>query len=273
MDHKLKSKLLPKFVIGLYAVLGLFWLYMSITHQTSGYRLTFGATYGLMALVGAVFGFSEARKWGGHKSKLGLTILFLSAGLAFAEFGQLVFSYYNIVSKVDIPYPSIADIGFFGNIPLYILGGIYLGRTAGAQFSLRKSGAKLIAFAIPVVSVFSAYHFFLRGYEFEDVSSLQVFLDFGYPIGQAIYIAIAVFVLLAVNSKLGGLMRSRILMVIAAFVAQFVADFNFLYQNTHGTWINGGYGDMLYLTAYFLMTISLIRLCAPIISPSPEKAP
>lgn len=264
MNSSSKSKLITKLVIALFVLLTAFWVYMTVAHQSSGYRLTFGATYGLMALVGAVYGFSQARHWGGHKSALGQTILLLAAGLAFAEFGQLVFSYYNIVKQVDIPYPSLADIGFFGNIPLYILAGISLGRTAGARLSLRKAGVKLVAFVIPAISLFSAYYFFLQDYDFSQSTGLQTFLNFGYPLGQATYVAIALFVFLAVNGKLGGLMRTRILMVIAAFVTQFAADFNFLYQSSHGTWINGGYGDMLYLIAYFVMTISLIRLCAPI---------
>jgi len=271
MYHNKNSKYLIWFAVMLYTVLALFWLYASLTHKTGDYRLAFGATYGLMALTGAVVGFSKAGQWGGRKSTMGLTILFLAIGLAFAEFGQLVFSYYNIVKQVEIPYPSLADVGFFGSIPLYILGALYLGHTSGVKLSLKKPGIKLVAVIVPALLVFSAYHFFLKGYDFKGTSALQILLDFGYPIGQAIYVAVAVFVFLAVNSKLGGLMRSRILLVLVAFVAQFVADFNFLYQNSHDTWVNGGYGDMLYLTAYFVMTISLIRLCAPITSSSARE--
>ncbi|NDC31981.1 MAG: hypothetical protein EBZ58_13855, partial [Bacteroidetes bacterium] len=83
-----------------------FWVFISLTNQNANYKLAFGATYGLMALLGAIFGLLNANKWGGRKSALGLTIIFLSVGLLFAEFGQLVFSYYNIIKSVEVPYPS-----------------------------------------------------------------------------------------------------------------------------------------------------------------------
>ena len=44
------------------------------------------------------------------------------------------------------------------------------------------------------------------------------------------------------------------------FFAQYLADYNFLFQNSRGTWYNGGYGDYLYLLAYFLMSIGIIQL-------------
>ncbi|MDO8483179.1 MAG: hypothetical protein Q7S86_05185, partial [bacterium] len=48
--------------------------------------------------------------------------------------------------------------------------------------------------------------------------------------------------------------------ILTALVVQYVADYNFLYQFSLGNWINGGYGDYIYLISYFLMTIGLINL-------------
>ena len=59
---------------------------------------------------------------------------------------------------------------------------------------------------------------------------------------------------------LGGIMKNRILFILFAFFAQYLADYNFLFQNSRGTWYNGGYGDYLYLAAYFLMTFGIIQL-------------
>jgi hypothetical protein len=39
-----------------------------------------------------------------------------------------------------------------------------------------------------------------------------------------------------------------------------MADYNFLYQASDGTWINGGYGDVLYLISYFLISFGLMQL-------------
>ncbi len=260
-----KSKTFTQIAVVYLIALISFWSFNKLTNQPPGgsLDLAFGAIYGLMALLGAIYGLITAKQWGGLKSSLGLVTLCLAAGLAFAEFGQLIFSYYNIISKVEIPYPSLADVGFFGNIPLYILACFYLAKTVGVQASMKKIGVKLLALLLPLVLIGAAYKYFLSGYEFADVGKLTVFLDFGYPIGQAVYVSFALFILLATSNRLGGLMRSRILLILFAFFAQFAADFNFLYQTKNETWTNGGYGDVLYLLAYFLMTISLIRLSAP----------
>ncbi|MEK7602962.1 MAG: hypothetical protein AAB459_01825 [Patescibacteria group bacterium] len=233
---------------------------LSVINPESDFpRLLFGATYGAMALLGGIFGLMYAKVWGSLRSSLGRAILYLSSGLLFAEFGQIVFSYYNIVSKVDIPYPSLADLGFFGNIPLYILGGLSLAKVLGVRISIKKSPIKLlVGIFLPVVMLASSYLLFLKNYDFTDITNLQVFLDFGYPLGQATYVSIALVILLSVGKMLGGVMKKPIMFLLLAFIAQYIADLNFLYQNYHDTWINGGYGDYLYLIAYFAMAVSLI---------------
>ena len=232
----------------------------------------FGAVYGLVALIGGIYGLSVAKRWGGFKSTLGRTISYLSIGLLLAEFGQLVFSYYNIFLHEPAPYPSVADIGFFGNIPLYILAALSLYVVMGLR---RKSSKKALKYSallvVPPAILFSSYWFFLRSYSTEGLTKLNVILDFGYPIGQAIYISIALVILVSISGVLGGIMRPRIWVLLAAFVAQYIADFNFLYQVYHETWANGGYGDLLYLVAYYLMAVSLIYLSLPI-SPSKQGA-
>ncbi len=102
--------------------------------------------------------------------------------------------------------------------------------------------------------------FFLRGDEFDFSDPLQVVLDFGYPLGEAIYISIAMLTYSLSRDILGGVMRSKILFLIVAFVMQYIAEFNFLVQSSNGTWVNGGYGDYLYFLAYFTMALGLIQL-------------
>lgn len=246
----------------LFGFLSVWWITLNLKSQPEDFsRYIFGATYGLMALLGGVYGLITAKKWGGYKSSLGRSILFLAIGLLLAEFGQIVFSYYNIVKKELIPYPSLADVGFFGSIPFYILGALALARVLNVSSVVRKNPVKLLAgIAVPLALLVATYWFFLNGYDPTDVSSLTVFLDFGYPLGQLVYVSIALIILLCVGRMLGGVMRKPLLLLLFAFILQYAADFNFLWQNMHETWVNGGYGDYLYLVAYFAMTISLIHL-------------
>ena len=243
------------------------WSIIQLIDSPEELNYYFGAVYGLVALIGGVYGVKVSKKWGGAKSSLGRTVLYLSLGLLFAEFGQLVFSYYNIFLSEPAPYPSVADIGFFGNVPLYILATMSLYSVVGLKRKASNNALKFIAIAIvPPAMLFSSYWIFLREYSTEGLSKLNVFLDFGYPIGQALYISIALVILVSVSGALGGVMRPRIWMLFLAFIAQYVADFNFLYQVYHETWQNGAYGDLLYVIAYYLMAVSLIYLSMPIIA-------
>ena len=256
-----KKDFYAKVALIFFALMTLWWLtiFISGAKETSQNYL-FGATYGLICLYGGGLGFLISAKWGGFSSALGKAIMILSLGLVAQEFGQLVFSYYNIFLKIEIPYPSLADLGYFGSIPLYAYGMFLLAKVSGAKFSLKSIGNKLQMVFIPVVMLAISYFIFLKDYLFDFTNPLKVFLDFGYPFGEAIYISIAILTYSLSIKLLGGVMKGRILLFIAAFIAQYVADFNFLYQSARGSWVNGGYGDYIYFVAYFFMTMALIQL-------------
>lgn len=220
-------------------------------------RLIWAASYQSMALLGGLFGVIMARGWGGFSSYVGKAISFFSIGLLFQVLGQSIFSFYNLFLVIDIPYPSWADIGFFGSVLCYILGTYFLLKSAGAKFSLKLYKNQIIAAVLPISILFFSYLIFLRDYDFVEVSNLQVFFDFGYPLGQAFYVSLAFLTYLLSRNFLGGLMKGKVLLVVLALIVQFFADYNFLFQSLNATWVNGGYGDVLYLTAYLFMAIAV----------------
>ncbi len=249
------------------------WLILKSKHPAGdpAYQY-FTATYGLMALLGAIWGIVISRKWGGRRSILGLAILMFAFGLLAQEFGQLAYNYYIYYKKVDIPYPSLGDIGYFGSVLFYIAAAFFLAKAAGVKVSLKQLKAKVLTVLIPIVLVGTSYTLFLRGYAFDWTHPLTVFLDFGYPFGEAIYISIAVLAFLLSRKLLGGIMRNKIFLLIIALLAQYVADFNFIYQAYHGTWADGGYGDFLYLVAYFILGIALLNMMIPQLAKSSPSA-
>lgn len=218
----------------------------------------FSDTYGLMALIGGSAGILVARKWGGFKSLMGKALMFFSLGLLAQAFGQAVYSVYYFLLDQEIPYPSIGDVGYFGSVLIYIYATYCVAKVAGAHFKLKSIWSKLLVLAVPGGLLGFSYYMFLRGYERGDSSIIATILDFGYPLGQAVYIAIALLAFLLSAQILGGVMRGRILLLILALLVQYVADFVFLYQANRETWVAGGINDGIYLLAYFLMTVSLI---------------
>lgn len=261
MIETIKKEWSAKLAVLFFAFITVWWLFIFL----SGFKETpqnynFAATYGLICILGGAYGILYAQKWGGFSSVIGRAMIVLSLGLFFQEFGQIVFSTYNIFLNVEVPYPSLADVGFFGSIPFYIWGAILLAKAAGSKFSLKTFSYQLQAFVIPTIMLVLSYFFFLKGYEVDWADPLKVFLDFGYPLGETIYISVAILAYSLSRGMLGGVMRSKILFLIGAFIIQYIADFNFLFQSSRGTWVNGSYGDYLYFLAYFTMTLGLIQL-------------
>jgi len=238
-----------------------FWLLLRFTPGTfsdlDSATTLFTNTYGVVALIGGVFAILTSRKWGGSKSLIGRAIMVLGLGLLAQEFGQLMYAYYIYVQKIDVPYPSLGDIGYFGSVLLYIYGTWLLAKATGVKLSMKKMGNKVLALALPVILLAVSYSIFLRGYEFAGASPLTVVLDFGYPLLQSVYLALALLTLLLSTKYLGGIMKPVILAVLIALTVQYVADFTFLYQVQHETWSPGGVNDLIYLISYCAMSVSL----------------
>ncbi|MBI3282862.1 hypothetical protein HYZ70_02190 [Candidatus Curtissbacteria bacterium] len=262
MIGTIKKDRSAQLAIGAFILLTIWWILLFLSGSRTGFpNYLFGAVYGpFMSLYGGILGLKISKQWGGFKSLMGKAIIVLSLGLLAESFGQIVFSFYNIFLHVEIPYPSLADIGFFGNIPLYLFGILLLAKASGVRVSLRSFTSQVQAILFPLAMLVISYILFLQNYEFDWTQPIKIFLDFGYPFGQALYVSIAILTYSLSRKLLGGIMRSRIIFLILAFCAQYLADFNFLYQNSKQTWYNGGYGDYLYLVAYMIMALGLLQL-------------
>lgn len=223
-------------------------------------RFLWGSFYQIIALWGGLVGILIAQSWGGVKSVLGRSALAFSIGLLLQVFGQSVYSYYNLIAKIEAPYPSIGDVGFFGSIPLYIWGVLSLGRAAGVRVSLRSFSNQIWAVIIPLILLSGSYIIFLQGHTYDWSVPLTTFLDFAYPLGQAFYVSLALLIFFLSRKVLGGIMRGPTIFFLFALVVQYLADFNFLYQASRGTWYVAGYGDYLYAISYLVMSLALFYL-------------
>jgi hypothetical protein len=220
----------------------------------------FGEVYGYLAVCGGIWGLIISKRWGGIRSVMGKAIIMFSLGLFAQEFGQLSYAFYNDIYKTPGPYPSMGDIGFFGSIPLYIYGILLLAKASGVKIKLQSYRRKIQAIFIPIIMLVIGYILFLQGYKFDWSDPIKVFLDFGYPLGQAIYVSIALLTYFLSKGILGGVMKNRILFIVFALVIQFLSDYIFLYQSSRGLYQVGGINDYMYLVAYFVMTLALLGL-------------
>ena len=252
------------FGILLFALLAGWYVYIHFLdfNQTEHIRQIWGSSYQILAIFGAIVGFGVSHRWGGYKSVIGRAAFYFSLGLLLQTFGQSVSSYYNFIQGESIPYPSLGDVGFMGSVFAYIAGAYFLLKATGFTISSRSVRGKVLAILLPIVILAGSYFLFLQGYQFDWTNKLKIFLDFGYPLGQAVYVSMALLAFLMSQKYLGGIMKKPLLLLIAALVFQYISDFTFLYQSNAGTWTVGGINDCMYCISYFLMALSLLSLGA-----------
>jgi hypothetical protein len=213
-----------------------------------------------VSLFGGVIGILYAKRWGGIKSYFGRSILFFSLGLLAQFIGQAVYAWFIYVKGVAVPYPSIGDVGYYGSVWLYILGVFELSKVLVAKHYKFKPLYIVLSYGAPTLMVVFAYVVFLRGYDLTSVPSLTAFLDFAYPLTQAVYVAMAMVTYFGSRNILGGHMRGPAVLLLFSLIIQYVADFMFLFESRAGTWYVGGLNDYLYLLSYCAMAFALIKV-------------
>lgn len=213
------------------------------------YENIWAMSYQIIPFYGALYGFYMAYTGIINRQKKVIIYIF-SLGLLFQCIGQTFFWSYFIFTDTALPYPSLADIGFLGSNLFYLYGAFFLLRVDSAAI-LKTAIEKFQAALVFLVMYVLSYRFFLQGYNINLSHPLTFLLDLGYPLVQATYVSLAI--VLSLSSK------DARLFLLALFV-QYFADFNFLYQASHGKWIMHGYDDVIYICANVLMIFAIIRM-------------
>jgi hypothetical protein len=250
---------LVRLQIVIYVILVAFWFWINIAGPKEGdANNLYGALYPVIALLGGLYGlFVVSKKWGGIKSVVGKGVFFLSLGLLAEVFGQWTWSYYTIIQQIEVPYPSIADIGYFAIIPFYGYAIYNFAIAAGVKVSLKSFRGKLQAILIPIFMIAVAYFLFLKDIEVDTSNLLRTFLDFGYPGFEAIAVSIGILTYSLSRKILGGVMKPRILYLVFALIAQYITDYVFLYRAGVGTYYNAGPVDLMYTTSFMIMFLGI----------------
>lgn len=142
-----KNSYLVKFIFIFFALLSVWWISIYFRGlKDANENNYFTLIYPLMSLAGGLAGLFYSKKWGGFKSSLGTAISFFSFGILAQFMGQASYAYLIYIKGIEVPYPSIGDIGFFGSILFYIFAAYSLAKMIGAK-SLK---GKLISIFCPL---------------------------------------------------------------------------------------------------------------------------
>ncbi len=243
----------------LFLLYSLLWLYLELfVSPESPIRGYYSLTYGIVAGFGGIVGLIVAKKWGGRKSYVGKSLIFFSLGLLFQFLGQNTYSIQYLIDGIENSYPSYGEIFFVSTIPSYILGVWYIAKASGSWESLKSAKVKLLSTVLPALMVITSYYFFVKGTMEEGQSLLISALNFTYPMGQAIFVSMAIMAYFLSNKFLGGIMKRRVIFILAALVFQYIADTVFLYKSIYGTFYMADFTEFLFAISYAIMTFSFL---------------
>ena len=261
-------KTMVKLLTLIYIATAIFWVLFARDPNDVSAGLYMQLLLFIVPFIGAIIGLYNAYHWGGLKSALGKAIGFISAGVFAWSIGMLIWCYYIFIAQVEIPYPSLADAIFILSWPLWAIGVLYLSRATGIRFALREMRGKILLVIVPLVAIALSYYLLVtvaRGgvVEFDPSNAWKLFFDLFYPIGSAVIFTLALTFLSLSSAFLGGKYRVPIIILIVAFLVNFFADITFSYTTTNGTYFNGYYPDMLFVTGMFLFALSLTLMAPP----------
>lgn len=254
-----------KIVFSYFVLVAIWWLVLyllNIKYNIHNYLYQFG--FGLIPLLGGLSGIVKSKKWGFLRSKVGSAVFFISSGLVSWGLGQMAWSFYNIVLKIEVPYPSLADVGYIGAVPLWAIGIVYLSKATGARFSLKKIHGKIFLFIIPLLASIISYYLLIvvtRGGSIDlNNELLKLFFDFAYPIGDLIILTLALLIYGLSFNYLGGRFKIPIMTLVAGFILMYLTDFSFSYVTTVETYYNGHWVDLLFPAVMAILAFGINNL-------------
>jgi len=228
-----------------------------------GPRLTDGVDdigEGAAALVASVACFVAATRVPTRPSRW---VLLGASAFSWAA-GEAVWTYYDLIRGVQVPFPSLADVGFLTAVPLAVAGLLRFpsapqrvaDRIEGILDGIIIAGSILFASWVTVLGpLYSQHH----------GGILKQTLSLAYPVSDVVMVSL-VIILFSRASHQG---RGSLLLVMAGLAAFAVADSAFSYLTEVNSYGNGSFLDTGWVAGYLLIGLGALRA---VYAPSTEGA-
>jgi signal transduction histidine kinase len=177
-------------------------------------------------------------------------------GLACASWalGGAAWWYYEILADREVPFPSVADMGYLGLIP-FAVAALLAFPQAGVRAALRLRNS-LDGLIVAGSLLFMSWGFILApAYEAGADSTLAMVIGLAYPVSDVL---LATLALLALANATG---RARVAWVLLAtgLLGLAVADTAFAYLTAAGAYASGAWSDLGWLAAFLLIGLAALR--------------
>lgn len=238
-------------IIGL-STLALF-LWLQYTGQTSGTLNNWGSiALGLNFAVSAGICFKYYKKMG-DRGGVSKAILYTGFANTLFAIGTFIWSYYNFVEKIDIPYPSVADVP-------YILMTLAYAGAVGSLLQIYRSSTKISSVFVAVFVFIALVLLMLLTVGKPEISGelpfWENFFNFAFAFSDSIYVGSGAALLIIAGGKI---YKGIFVWVLGMFLIT-LADILFTYRAALDLVWNGDIADQMYVATAMIFTYAVILL-------------
>lgn len=252
-------------LIGFYSAIVLWWVFLMIYGlRSTPLNLAFGFAYGLVPLVGGFTAIALTLRSKVMRESMKKAILFLGFGVIVWGIGQFIWSLYNFILRVEIPYPSLSDLAYLLSWPLWGIGLYYLSKATRVynrpEINNRRHILIVSTLAMVITTSYLAIGIAKGGRLITSPDIVRTFFDLAYPILDILILTEAMLLYGTSFRYLRGIYRVPVYILLCGIVVNFIADFGFSYGVNTSTYYNGSWVDLAFTTAFFFILLAIYRL-------------
>jgi hypothetical protein len=106
-----------------------------------------------------------------------------------------------------------------------------------------------------LVTIFVVFSYFVPVDLSDELSPIAKWLNIFYPLGDVLFITIA----LSALRVYGGKMRMNLFIFILGLIAQAMGDISFINRNSTGIYWNGDISDSIFMVSGFILSLGIIQ--------------
>jgi hypothetical protein len=225
---------------------------------------TYESLYLVMPLCGALFGVVRTLGRYGLSKRIPAPLILVCLALLLWSSGNMIWMYYKLVRKEELPYPSWADVSYFTHNLLWLVSVYILLNNLGVN--VRRKLPLLWRFGGMLLGSLIVIMLFVRGWGLHSQDPLKFILDVSYPLISGFTVALVVLGLTNPSfKKLDNTMKRAIRILLLGIFLLFIADLSFnliitLPDNHPWAYYNGAWPDFIYTTAFYVLGMGLLSL-------------
>jgi hypothetical protein len=178
----------------------------------------------------------------------------LLAGSSFAwAVGEALWSYYDLIKGIQVPFPSLADAGFLTAIPLACIGLLLF--PSSQQRTVHRLQGLLDGCIIAMSLLFASWATILGPlYRSHQGGVLKQAISLAYPMSDVVMVSL-VIILIARTGRRGWMSLGLVMMGLVAFA---LADSSFSYLTEVNSYGRGNFLDTGWVAGYLLIGLGAL---------------